>query len=77
MRIRKPNLSYGTVNYKNALAREIEKRACRCHNKYMFFEMCGLKKDRFLFLRRDLLAAGVFGDSFGSFGNSMLSQFSG
>ena len=44
----------------------------------MNFKMCGLKKDRFVDKKsRNLLAAGVLGDSLGTFGDGMLSQFSG
>ena len=43
----------------------------------IFYEMCGLKKDRlFVYPKRHLLAAGVFCDSFGSFRDSVFSQFS-
>lgn len=45
--------------------------------KQCFFNMCGLKKDRLFGSKiSDLLAAGVFGNSFSTFANGMLGQFS-
>ena len=41
----------------------------------MFFEMCGYKNSLLVVTSRYLLAAGVFGDSFGTFADGMLGQF--
>ena len=43
----------------------------------MNFKMCGLKKDRFVDKKsRNLLAAGVLGDSLGSLRNGVLGKLS-
>ena len=44
----------------------------------MNFKMCGLKEDRFVDKKsRNLLAAGVLGDSLGSLGHGVLGQLTG
>ena len=47
-------------------------------NSKFFYYFCGHKNGRVFeeFLEKNLLAAGVFGDSLGSFGDGVLGQFS-